>query len=196
MLNKKLLLTAAIALSTVISGNALAVTQDVGASVTTHGAISVSNVQDMNFGHIDYDASNPQGVVRIGTNGTTILTNNAGGGLVLSGTTNAGSFDIASDGTAVEVSCDTNAVLANNNGDVLTFVAPLITDGAGDAPDIGTSCQGIGSNPLIASGITSIKLGGQLAIGSSLGGSSDIKGGTYSTANAGGSPITVSVVYQ
>ncbi len=187
MLNKKLLLTA-IALSTIISSGAIAATQDIGASVTAHGAISLSNVQDMNFGHIDYAVTHSGGL-RLGTNGNITKINHVG--LVLSGTTSAGSFDIASDGSTMEISCEQEGTLSNSNGDTLNIGNIEITNGVGGEYGTATACRGIGSEPLIASNLATIKVGANLA---SL--NNNLKSGTYSTANAGGSPITVSVVYQ
>ncbi len=192
MLNKKLLLTAAIALSTIISSGAFAVTQDVGASVTAHGAMAISNVQDINFGHIDYDVVHSGGV-RLGTDGNIIAV--SGSGLVLSGNVNPGTLTVASDGTAIEISCETTATLANENGDILSLGTAEITNDDGVAFGDATRCRGIGSDPLITSGLTELKIGGQLVVGTELGGN-DLTGGTYSTANAGGVPLTVSVVYQ
>ncbi len=193
MLKHKLLLAAAIiVLPTVISGNAFAVTQDVGASVTAHGAIAISNVQDMNFGHIDYDVVHSGGV-RLGTDDSIVAV--SGSGLVLSGSVNHGALTVASDGSALEISCEQDATLANANGDTLWLHDTEITNGAGGAFGSATACSGIGVTPLVVSGLAELKMGGQLIIGTALGGN-NLTGGTYSTANAGGSPLTVSVVYQ
>ncbi len=193
MLKHKLLLTAAVVLSTVISSGAIAATQDIGASVIIKQAIAISNVQDINFGHIDYNSASDEGVIYMGTNGTI---NNNTGDFILSGVTNAASFEISSDGSTVEISCENFGELANANGDIVTLHGTEIANGVGGNYGESTGCSSINNNPLIASGDISIKLGGQLAIGATYGGSDQLTGGTYSTANAGGDPITVSVVYQ
>ncbi len=190
---KNTLVCATIALSTIISSNTQAATQDVGASVTTHGAIAFSNVQDISFGHIDYDAVHKGGLA-LGTDGNLTLGSNSVG-LVLSGSVNQGSITVSNDGSTMEISCDHSATLANTNGDLLAITPTEIINGAGVAFGEATRCRGVGTDPLIASGLTELKIGAQLVVGAEFG-SSDLTGGTYNTSNAGGDPITVSVVYQ
>ncbi len=190
---KNTLVCATIALSTIISSNAQAATQDVGASLTAHGAIAFSNVQDISFGHIDYDVIH-KGSLRLGTDGNIKLVGDEG--LVLSGSASSGSMTVSSDGTTVEISCDQDATLTNANGDTIGLNHAIITNGVGVDFEVAKRCADIGNQPLVDStGIVNLKFGGALTIGTALGGN-NLTGGTYSTANAGGSPITVSVVYQ
>ncbi len=181
MLNKKLLLTAAIALSTIISSHVLAETQDVGASLNSQQAISISNVRDMDFGLVTY-ATNHSGNLSLETDGSIVLAGN-NTGLSLSGSTHTGSFDISSGGGAMEITCSKTATLATPAGDTL-LLNPVLVKGH-------PNCRGVGVDPIVADNVTSVELAGLIAISSN-----SLTTGTYSTANAGGSPVTVSIVYQ
>ena len=192
---KKILLGAAavgLVMSSAHSVNAA--DQDVDASLQTRQALSLSKTSDMDFGIVDYDATN-SGTIRLGTNGNVSL--NASTGLNLSGgTTTAGSIVVGGDGSSVvEVSCSVGGVLSDGAGNLLTLQNTEFTIDTTAPFSGGTGCAGLGTTPtsvsLSVNPAPVVYLGGEIDTGTGI-----VNSATYSTTNPGGSAATVRVVYQ
>lgn len=172
-----------------VTNGALAASIDVGAVLDSKQALSLSNVQSMNFGHIDFVTVH-SGTIQLATNGAVSFLN--GVGLVASGAPSAGSVDIGSDGiSAMEVSCETGGVLADTAANTLTLANTEIVAGVGVALGNGTACAGIGTTPLVVTGATIIRIGGSIDVAGNA-----LHTGVYSSVNAGGDPVTIDVIYQ
>lgn len=166
-----------------------AASEDVGAFLEARHAVSLSNVQNMNFGIVEFTAVH-SGDIRLATNGVIALYNAVG--LVLSGVAAAGSVDISGDvSEAMEISCETLATLTDGIGNSLTADSLEIATGAGIGFGLGTACAGISISPLVSIGATVVKIGGRINVDGSI-----LYAGDYDTSNAGGDPVTIQVVYQ
>jgi hypothetical protein len=144
---------------------------------------------------IDY-AGTPGGsdLVNIGTDGNitvggTVFTAPAAG--------TVGSVTITGDGSsAVNISCNTAALLRNAGGNGVTFNTTQISMNTGDP--FGSSddpCGGLGTSPLAHTldGTDVVLIGGRIDAGV---GGTIVSGTVYSTTIGTGSPIILRVVYQ
>lgn len=196
MFNKKIL-TVGIAAGLMFGAaqNVMAADVDVDASIITRAAISLTKNTDMDFGAVDYDAAHG-GSIQLGTDGTVILTGATGLTLGAAGTT-PGDVDVSGDGAStIEISCDTGGTLTDGGANTLTLSSVEFTTAAGGAPGTGTSCAGLGTTPgtvdLAVTATPTILMGGTLDVT----GNAIAAAATYSTASAGGDPVTLRVVYQ
>lgn len=186
---KKLLAATAIT-GTVLIGSALtakAVDQDIGASALFREAISLANVNDMDFGTIDYTGT-AAGTVELDANGGT-LTGSAGyTPAAATGTT--GSFDInGATGQTVDISCETSGVISDNTNTLNLTSTEVRVDGSD------TACAGLGTSPVafvLTAGTDTVNVGATIDIP----GGGIAAAGTYNTSNTSGDPVTVRVVYQ
>jgi len=196
MFNRKLLLGFAVGLAVGLASTAsYATDQDVDATIQTRAAITLVKNTDMDFGIVDYAAVH-SGSIQLGTNGTPVLSGATG--LTLSGgTPTAGDVDVSGDGASIiEISCETGGTLTDGGANTLTLSATEFTTGAGGAPGTGTACAGLGTTPgtvdLSVTATPTILMGGTLDTTAD---AIDVSA-TYSTASAGGNPVTLRVVYQ
>lgn len=194
MLKNRILLSAATAALVLgFAHGAMAAQQNVGATLDARPALSLSNVEDMNFGVVEFAAAH-SGDIRLATNGTIAL--NAGVGLVLSGGAQAGSVDISSNGTTdMEVSCETSGTLSDGATHTLALSSLQVSAAVGGAAWSAagsTACAGIGTTPMVAPmGTATIYIGGAIA-----GLNNNLLDAVYDTTQALGDPVTLQVVYQ
>ena len=159
--------------------------------VTCFGVPNVilSNQVAMDFGLIEYSGS---GSVMIGTNGNVTYTGGfSGDGLGTAGAVLA-TFTNSTTGT---IACSASANITNATGDAVTVTNVEAVLGSGNRTSFGagTPCLGTGTSigTFTFSGGTNnrtIYLGGQINAPGSLSGD-----GAYSSANVGGSYITIVV---
>ena len=181
----------------VLSANSAGFAADmaVHASLNTRKAISLAKTQDMNFGTIEYDAVHT-GQIILGTDGSVSL-GGAGNGILLGGTAKAGQIGISGDNKSIiEISCSGVGSLSDGFGQSLPLTAVEYAIDNGVAGVAGTACNGLGIAPslidLSAQSTPEILMGGTVDVGSS----AITNDANFSTANAGGSPVTLRVVYQ
>ncbi|TNE29899.1 MAG: DUF4402 domain-containing protein [Alphaproteobacteria bacterium] len=160
--------------------------------------ITLNNAVTMDFGTVEYSAT-PGGAdtVVMSTDGS--LT--AAGVFTSSATGTAGSVDIATGtaGETLDFYCSTSAVLAEAGGATIAVTSIRIAD-TDTAAGGGSACAGdqvgggtVAMSYVMGSGTDQIKLGGTLDGGVTTGTWTD---GVYAATTAGGTPITVDVVYQ
>jgi len=194
--NKKLLMLATAAIVAFPLTVVNAATTTIEASANFLQGLTLTNVSDVNFGTLDYSAapSVAADIVTLGTNGTRTATGvfSAAGGTVA-----VGNILIAGTaGNTVYVRCDTTAILATAGGstiemDNISAVAEDATAayGAGNCAGVGGAAAT--SFVLTATTRDNIIIGGRLD-GTNITGAF---GGAYSTTNAGGNDIEVTVFY-
>ncbi len=195
MFNKKIIalsVTAGCLLGGIQTASAL--DQDIQASIITKAAIAFSNVVDMDFALVEFAAVH-SGDIQLGTNGTVVLSGTVG--LTASGVGAAGSVDISGDGAStIDITCETGGTLTDAGVNSLLLSATEITAGVGGAPGTGTACGGLGIGPisvdLSVTANPTVLMGGTINVDGNAIATSD----TYSTALAGGNPVTLRVVYQ
>ena len=159
-------------------------------------AQSVSSNSNLNFGLIEFD-SNHMGELTLGTNGGVSLT---GSGLFYQGNAMPGQITLGDTTGIVEIRCDATSIMGGNAGGgslTVTDIEASVSTGlpAGSA----TPCQGVGGSDPAAALVNldsnpnaRVLFGGKLNIGSGA-----LNGGrTYSSSSAGGSPLTISIVFQ
>ena len=167
--------------------SAYAVEQDIGASVQFRQALALSNVQDMEYGIIEYTATAAANNIDLGSDGSLTMSDSAeysagstgtAGALTISGTT----------GQTVEISCETTGAVSDGTNS-LALTNTVFSMGGSD-----TNCAGLGTSPLahVLTGSDNLTMGARLEVS----GSGIAAPGVYNTSNAGGDAITVRVVYQ
>ena len=188
--------TFAVLASAGIAYQAYAATEDVDASLQTRAALSLTKNNDMDFGDIDFEATHT-GTLRLATDGSAAL--NAATGLTIPASSSpaAGDVDVAGDNAStIEISCTTGGTLADASANTLTLQNTEFAIDTGVAFGSGTACAGVGTSPgtvdLSSNNTPKILIGGELDLSSNAIATSD----TYSTTNAGGTAMTLSVVYQ
>ena len=169
---------------------------DVDASITTKAAVALTKNTDMNFGTVEYDVAHT-GTIELGTDGNAGLA--AGStGMTLSGTPTAGDVDVSGDGASiVDISCETGGTLTDGGANTLTLSAVEISTAAGGAAaGAGTACAGLAT--AAASVDLAVTATPKILMGASIDVTADGIDGSfdYDTANAGGDPVTLRVVYQ
>jgi len=153
--------------------------------------LNITATTDFDFGVIEAGAS-ATGTVSMGTNGNIAYSGMFTGSPI--GTAGQVTFALVFGGTSdVTLECDTSATLANAAGDTIPFInIEVVRSTSRGNFGSGTPCAGIGTTLLIPSlpvATHTIYFGGQLDLSGSL--PSD---GAYSTANVGGTPITVTLI--
>lgn len=156
--------------------------------------ITLNNEVAMDFGTIEFSAA---------PGGADTVTMDTAGGLAYAGvfsgpaTGTAGSVDIATGtaGETLDIYCSDTAVLAETGGATIQLNNIRVAD-FDNAAGGGSACAGgavVAMSYVMGAGTNTLRLGGRLDGGVITGTWTD---GTYSTATAGGTAITVDVVYQ
>lgn len=144
-------------------------------------ALAISTTQTVNFGNFEITSSNAQGTIEIDAAGDAIVT---GTNIIHTGGSNFGLLLIQGTASApIEYTCTTFSTLAHETDTAQTINVSSVT----------VRTQACGGPPITAS----LGSNGQANAGvrGTLEFSSPIPG-NYSSANPGGVPITVDVVYQ
>jgi hypothetical protein len=192
-LHRKQILLAVLCAFIIPASEAIAARTTIDATANFLAAMVLGNERSMDFGNIEFSRVPGSGdSVLLATNGSVSYEGSVFSGR---GNGNAGSVEITAGaaGRTVEVHCDANATLSNGNGGeiVITDIEISTTPGAFGA---GIACNGVNTQ-------ASFELRGQndvVLVGGRLDGSSvmDFTSGSYSTANDGGSSITIDILYQ
>lgn len=188
--------TLAVLATSTFAYQAMAATEDVDATLNTRQALSLTKNNDMDFGDVDYEATHT-GTIRLGTDGNVAL--NAATGLTIptGSTGNAADIDVSGDNAStIEISCETGGTLADSSSNTLTLQATEVAIDTGVAFGSGSACAGVGTTSttvdLSANNNPTILIGGEVDLSSNAIATTD----TYTSTNAGGDPVTVSVTYQ
>ena len=173
----KKLLTKLLALVVVVSFAGLAhgqvnATADVTADVVT--ALAISNVSDVAFGNVE-----------VGT--TPVLEPQGTGHTDVGVTAAAGEFSVDGE-NGVGVTVDYTDATLSDGSNTLAFTTQLSQSASGD--------QGASADIASGGSITLDADGYSLYVGGSLPDLTGATTGSYSTSNASGSPVTVTVTYQ
>lgn len=169
---------------------AFAADTDLDASIVTRQAITLTEVSNLDFGTVDYAAVH-SGSVILGTNGIVSVT---GSGLTSKGSPTAGNIQFSGDGSStVEIACENSAILSDGNGNALALSAVEFSTTGGQAAGAGTPCGGLG----IVSDTLDLAINpvATLLVGATLDANIN-SAANYTTAQAGGNPVTFRVVYQ
>lgn len=159
---------------------------DVHAQALFMQALNINNVTNMDFGQLEFDSNDPGGIISLANDGT--LTTGTSG-YIAEQTGTAGSFTInATAGELLTISCTTSAVLshAQDGNKVLGLFSINYSVGG-----MTLICTGSGAT-VNSTGLDVINVGASLQVPSG----SVASQGSYSTQNAGGTPVGFSVVYQ
>lgn len=167
-----------------------------GGTVEYRTALSITSTTNMDYGSVFFGAVGATDRAHLGTNGGITYA----GGFSGAGTGTAGRAVIsgATNGTVLEVFCSSTATLTNGAGASIqaTGIEVDPTDSTG-AIGTGSACNGIaGAAAMSFTYNTATR--NSVYVGGSLNGSTAVGliGGVYSSQNAGGSDILLSVVRQ
>lgn len=188
------LLAAALAVFPVAPCFALTTSLDALASFLT---VLVLTPSAMQFGTVSYSAAPTVAGdhVRLGTNSSATYGGvfTAGGGITAAGDVLiAGTY-----GSVIDVSCEATATMTNGTGASIDITdIEVARESATAAFGGGVACGGIGSNVL--SWTLTLTTDDNLKVGGQINGSTAVAwaGGSFSTANAGGSDIQIDIVYN
>ena len=148
-------------------------TDDVDVTATVVAELSLTNPVNVAFGNVSQDQNaviDPTGASHSGVSNPTI-----------------GSLDVTgSSGAAVIVSWNTTVTLADGDNSATMTFTPNLYQGATSAD--AAIVNGTAYN--LAAASSDIYIGGTLTVGTTQ------ETGAYSTANTGGTPLTVDIVYQ
>ena len=161
---------------------------DVGAEVILRQAILISQVQNIDYGILEFDSADPGGDVVIDTDGVVAVGTT---GYIDSGSPNAGSLTIvASAGDNLNIACENSAILALNNdpSKLLNLSAVTYKHAANTVACAGTA----NPQPIVSSGTDVVTVGATLQVED---GASAVAG-SYSTGHTGGQAMTFTVSYQ
>lgn len=150
----------------------------------------------MNFGAVDFDPIHT-GSIQLGTNGSVTLGGGASGLNLNGGTPTAGDVTIGGDGQSmIEISCENTGILGGAGASTLNLSNVQFSIDVGQSFGGATSCAGLGNSPATID--LSVNAAPQILFGAALdvSGSAISTSGSYSTAAAGGDPVTMRVVYQ
>ena len=169
----------------------------IDATATFRAAITLGNEVSMDFGTIDFVGA-PAGTdtAGLGTDGSLAFGGNFSG----AATGTAGSVDITAgaSGATLQVQCDTTATMTETGGESINVTAiEWAAEGSEAAAGSANACVGIGSTAgtfvLNPGTLDTISLGGTIDGSTASGG---FTSAAYSTANAGGTAINVTVIYD
>lgn len=183
MVYKYRLPRAAIAVTLLIGATqAMAHTQPVAATATVIVPLSASQTTPFNFGSIVPGAT--AGTVVLSTASARTV---SGGTVLGNGTTpTAAVVNVQGSGTSTfSVSFSTGTTLSNGASGLMTVSTYVLKSGAG-------ADQTTGYTGTLASGSQNLTIGATLAVGTSTANPA----GTYSTASAGGTPLSVTFEYN
>ena len=159
---------------------------NIESDVTLQEAIVISDIQDVNFGSLEYQAQSPGGEVMLDTNNQLSLYYT---GYNQKGLSQSGSFNMTGiAGELLDISCSSNAMLAKSNNAQNTIA---LYDISYTLNGLFISCM---SSPVsYTSRIQNeFRIGGKINLPS---GSQGVVG-NFSTSNQGGTPINFSVTYR
>lgn len=169
-------------------------------SVSFNSLVGFSGQTDMQFGALGFALPvTGSDTVSLGTNGTAAYAGNFSnqGGTVTAGSVRMNNVQ---DGVTVEIYCDTSAILTKSGASSSSIQVTGIEAAAENtrgAYGTGSACNGIGGAPAT----TMVYLAGtrdEFFLGGRLNGATatSFADGSYSTANAGGNDIQVTVLNQ
>lgn len=188
-------LIAAAALAVLIPVAAYATSANLGATASFLSNISLTPT-NMQFGNITFGAT-PTGADTVVLTTSGGITYNGTFGAASGGTVAAGDVAITgSVGNPLNVSCTSSGTLAQASGSGRIGVSAVKIANESAAAGGGVACNGIGTTVLTFT-LTATS-DDQLKLGGTIDGSTQVSfaAGSYSTANTGGTSITVDVVYQ
>lgn len=167
-----------------------------GPSSESSAQIVLTEISDIHFGTLEYDATY-NGQVRLGTNGA--LTT-SGSGLVISGIGIPGQVGIAATpNDVVEIKCRKNINLLMPTGELLKATRMQGSIDTGVPYNSATLCDNLGGArapvavvDLAVNPTPTLLIGGRLRIKANAG----LVSGTYDTGNAGGKTMRVRVIFQ
>lgn len=164
---------------------------DIESSATFQSALTLTNPIPMAYGIIQFSDS-AAGNIDMGTNASIIYTDGYSGGSMGA----AGSVTInGTTGEIVDISCITVATLSDGTN-TMPITSAEINIASGVAFGSGIACAGLGIASM-AHTISATPTNNNILLGARIDGStSPVASGAYSTANAGGSPLTIRVIYQ
>lgn len=157
--------------------------------------ITLTGVTATSFGLIDVTIG--AGNIDMGTDGSIIY----GAGYSGSGIGISGGLTINGDnGFKVDIFCTPTATMANSAGATMGIVGVEIIVGRANKADVyglGDPCLGLGT-PALTHRIRKNAARNSLAVGMRINGTGGVPSGPgfYSTANPGGTAVTIDVVYQ
>jgi hypothetical protein len=201
--NNKLLMLAAAAAIIMPAAVSQSATTTMGATATFLSAISLSGVTNLAFSEITFVTPvAATDKVTITTAGTTTYAGNFAAGPTAAPAAGTVTISGGSNGAVVNVSCGTAAaaavaVLTDGLGDKISADTIKIVDTANKAGG-GSPCLGTGSTAFsytLSAADLVLDVGGILE-GSTANPAATFPGGNYSTANAGGTALTINVLYQ
>lgn len=176
-------------------GPPVSINISVDASAVFHKDVSISSTTNMDFGNISYTGTPASGhTASMGTNGNISYAGSFSGNAT--GTAGRIGLTGVNNGTTLEIYCSQTAVLSNGAGSTITLNGIEAASETGRAAfGGGLTCHGIAGAAAGTFSFTSgtrdeVYIGGRLD-GATVTGSF---GGNYSTANGGGTPISVIVV--
>lgn len=187
----RILAVAGFAATTMLSTAAVALDQNVNATVTFQPAITLTNGQAIDFGTVEFTGV-PVDTVTVATDDSVSY-----GGATLTGTGVgvAGEVTITGAAVAVDISCDDTGATVSDGVNSLTLQAAEFVLGSanGVAAGSGNACAGLGTSPVaytIGSSDDVILFGAQIDTATGT-----VAAGTYTSALSG-NYIQVRAVYQ
>lgn len=190
MFNKKSILGLSVAtiISLGFAGYAYAESANIGASVLFRQALSITNVIDMEFGAVEYVASAGSANITLSPDGSLVSDNVE---YTVNPTGVAGSLDISGDtGSTVNISCDATGSVSDGVNTLDLDTVNISVDG-GSTSFACTGSSSVAASPTLT-GSDQLVMGATLVVPSA----SVLSNDEFNTANAGGSPINVTIVYQ
>ena len=162
---------------------------NVEAGVTLNTALSIDNVTGLSFGSLQFQPNATGGVITLNTDSSGSV---GGSDYVQAGSFQAGSFDLTMQaGESVSISCPAQATVAldGDASQTLTLDNIKYSTGAGDTicnPALALMLISLNNDPV------SFSIGADLSV---LDGAQAVSG-SYSTAHAGGAPISFTISYD
>jgi hypothetical protein len=190
---KKLLTGTAVVAIAITSSHSWAATGDVEATADFIQGIVVTPTVTMDFGDVGFTAAAPGAGDQIDLGADAAVA--AGGNLSLEGGTPvAGELTIVASASNIDLSCNATATLANAGGDTVTVNSIDFGYNATPAFGAGADCDGVVDIIAHTGGTDTVSVGGRLD-GSTYSAGAYV-GGVHNTTNAGGVPITFTIVYN
>lgn len=182
--------------------SSFAIDGDVTATASFRVAISVTQTQVLAFNatgpKIDFTGTPDTSELRVYTDGTRTETGTFY--ILPTGTATPGILQIsATPAETVNIACDDTATLGRSSGGQTLVLSAIEIDIAGGTNADATDCNAagltsavVGSLTIPGGGTANVNIGGRIVANSGSG----VQAGDYSTANAGGDPVTLRVLYN
>ena len=166
------------------------------ASLKARLALSATAGNDMNFGTVNFDRAH-NGRIQIGTDGRVSLGAGSAGLNVTGENTTPADVMISGDSqSTVSIACDASGRLSNGAGGALGLTNVEFSVDSGKSYGSATACRGLGEPSetldLGANNTPKLYFGGAVDVQPN----SFLQNADYSTANGGGDPIRVRLIYQ